>query len=213
MEGVVVKIVMIGRGIIGSAVADLLSAEHDVIRASRSGGDIQLDALSVESIAAFYRKLGTFDAMIMAIGGGRIYVPFWELDPQDYLDAYFGRVMSQINLVRLGMPFINDGGTFILSSGLMSKAPLPGFTAISSSNGAIEGFVLGAAKDMPRGVRINCVSATNVKETFETYFPEVDLSNTRVQPVATVAQVYKIALISSESGKDFDTRDYSHVGA
>ncbi len=70
------KIVMIGRGIIGSAVADLLSAEHDVVRASRSGGDIRLDALSVESIAAFYRKLGIFDAMIMAIGGGRIYVPF-----------------------------------------------------------------------------------------------------------------------------------------
>jgi len=111
------KIAMIGRGIIGSAVAELLSAEHDVIRASRSGGDIQLDALSVESISAFYQKLGKFDAMIVAIGGGRIYVPFWELDPQDYLDAYFGRVMSQINLVRLGMPYINDNGAFILSSG------------------------------------------------------------------------------------------------
>jgi NAD(P)-dependent dehydrogenase (short-subunit alcohol dehydrogenase family) len=200
------KIAMIGRGIIGSAVADLLSAEHDVIRASRSGGDIQLDALSVESITAFYQKLGKFDAMIMAIGGGRIYVPFWELDPQDYL----GRVMSQINLVRLGMPYINDGGAFILSSGLMSKAPLPGFTAISSSNGAIEKFVLGAAQDMPRGVRINCVSATNVKETFETYFPDVDLSNTTVQPVAQVAEAYRFALFSAESGNDFDTRDYDH---
>lgn len=206
------KIAMIGRGIIGSAVAELLSAEHDVIRASRSGGDIQLDALSVESISAFYQKLGKFDAMIVAIGGGRIYVPFWELDPQDYLDAYFGRVMSQINLVRLGMPYINDNGAFILSSGLMSKAPLPGFTAISSSNGAIEGFVLGAAKDMLRGVRINCVSATNVKETFDKYFPDVDLRNTTVQPVATVAAVYKNALVSSSSGKDFDTRDYGHVG-
>ncbi len=206
------KIAMIGRGIIGSAVADLLSAENDVIRASRNGGDIQLDALSVESIAAFYRKLGKFDAMIIAIGGGRIYVPFWELDPQDYLDAYLGRVMSQINLVRLGLPHINDGGAFILSSGLMSKAPLPGFTAISSSNGAIEKFVLGAAQDMPRGVRINCVSATNVKETFETHFPDVDLSNTTVQPVATVAKAYKIALFSPASGRDFDTRDYDHDG-
>ncbi len=206
------KIAMIGRGIIGSAVADLLSAENDVIRASRNGGDIQLDALSVESIAAFYRKLGKFDAMIIAIGGGRIYVPFWELDPQDYLDAYLGRVMSLINLVRLGLPHINDGGAFILSSGLMSKAPLPGFTAISSSNGAIEKFVLGAAQDMPRGVRINCVSATNVKETFETHFPDVDLSNTTVQPVATVAKAYKIALFSPASGRDFDTRDYDHDG-
>ena len=201
------KIIVIGRGIIGSAVADLLEQRHQVIRASRSGGDFTVDARSPQSIADFYGRCGRFDALVIAMGTGKIFTPFWELSPEDYLDAYMDRVMPQINLVRLGLPHLNDGGSFTLSSGFMNKSPIPGFAAITSSNGAIDGFVVGAACDMPRGIRINCVSATFVKETLER-FGMSDLSAYTVMPAASVALAYGAAVESAFSGCDIDTRLY-----
>jgi NAD(P)-dependent dehydrogenase (short-subunit alcohol dehydrogenase family) len=205
------RIAVVGRGVIGTAVADLLAQEHEVLRASRSGGDLTVDARSVDSIREFYRRLGRFDAVVMALGTGRIFTPFWEVEPEDYLEAWRDRVMTQANMVRLGIDNVNDGGVFVLSSGFMNKSPIPGFSAITSSNGGIDGFITGAAKDMPRGVRINGVSATFVKETLEGLLD--DLSGFDVMPAAEVALAYRAAVLSNENGRDFDTRNYRAVRA
>lgn len=200
------KIVVIGRGVIGNAVADRLASQHDVIRASRSGGDLTVDARSPESISAFYDALGPFDALVMAAGTGKIFTPFWELSPEDYIETWRDRVMTQINIVRLGISRINDGGSFTLSSGFMNKSPLPGFTAISSSNGGIDGFVVGAALDMPRGVRINCVSATFLKETLESFMD--DISGYTTMTAFEVARAYEAVVMADYTGRDIDTRSF-----
>lgn len=202
------KIAVIGRGIIGGAVAEALGGRHEVITASRSGGDLKVDARSTDSIETFYRMAGRLDGVVMVIGTGRIFTPFWELAEADYLEAYMDRVMPQINLVRLGLEHLNDGGSFTLSSGFMNKSPLPGFSAITSSNGAIDGFVTGAALDMPRGIRINGVSATFVRETL-LRFGMSDLSAYTVMGAAEVARTYQAAVEGDFSGRDLDTRDYA----
>lgn len=200
------RIVVIGRGVIGSAVASLLRQRHEVVQASRSGGDLLVDARSEDSIRDFYERCGRFDALVVALGSGRIFTPLWELSPADYLEAWQDRVMSQINLVRLGLPNLRDGGSFTLSSGFMNKSPLPGFSAITASNGGIDGFIVGAARDLPRGIRINGVSATFVKETLEG-FGMTDLSAYTVMPAAAVARSYALAVESDFTGRDLDTRE------
>lgn len=206
------KVIMLGMGVIGAAVADLLSAEHEVRRASRSAGELRVDASSLDSIQAFYDAAGEFDALIVAIGTAKL-ARFWKLAPEDYQNTWNVRVMGQINLVRLGVERINDGGAFVLSSGILNKKPLPGFSAVTTTNGAIDGFVMGAAKDMPRGIRINGVSAAFVRETLELHDvsdlqAHAQISDLEIMSARDTAYAYKAAMESPESGRDFLGRDF-----
>ena len=196
-----------GMGVIGGAVADLLSSNHDVRRASRTGGDLRVDATSQASIDAFYDSAGPFDSLVIAIGTGKVYTPFWDLAPEDYDAAWRGRVMTQVNLVRGGVHRIADEGAFILSSGFMNKTPMPGFACITTSNGAIDGFVTGAALDMPRGIRINGVSATFVRETMERRGMK-DFGGLEVVSARDTARAYRAALLSRDNGRDFSVKEF-----
>jgi NAD(P)-dependent dehydrogenase (short-subunit alcohol dehydrogenase family) len=65
----------------------------------------------------------------------------------------------------VGYEFLRDGGSFTLTSGKTGRQPIPGSSAYSTVNSAIEGFVRGAALDLPRGIRINAVCPTWVDVT------------------------------------------------
>jgi enoyl-[acyl-carrier-protein] reductase (NADH) len=200
------RVIVVGMGVIGTAVADLLSADHAVRRASRSAGDLRVDATSLASIEAFYDDAGDFDAMVIAIGNGKVYTPFWDLQPSDYDFAYHDRVMTQINLVRLGVHRIADNGSFTLSSGFMNKTPMAGFSAITTSNGAIDGFIAGAAKDMKRGIRINGVSASFVRETMELR-GMTEFGGLQVASAKDTARAYQAAVEGHDQGRDFTPGD------
>ena len=69
---------------------------------------------------------------------------------------------------------MNDGGSFTLTSGVLNRDPIAGGSAGAAANGAIDSFVLGAAVEMPRGIRINSVSAAllaNSVDRFDGFFP------------------------------------------
>lgn len=56
--------------------------------------------------------------------------------------------------------------------------------AAGAANGALDGFVIGAAVDMPRGIRINAVSPEvleSCREAYDGFFPgHVHVSNEAV---------------------------------
>lgn len=79
--------------------------------------------------------------------------------------------MGQINLVMDGLKYIQDNGSFTLTSGIISQDPIRFGTAATMVNRAIEGFVASAALEMPRGIRINVVSPTVLKEAVENFGP------------------------------------------
>jgi NAD(P)-dependent dehydrogenase (short-subunit alcohol dehydrogenase family) len=67
-------------------------------------------------------------------------------------------VMGQVNLVLAGMGYVADGGSFTLTSGVLGRDPIRMGVGAATANGAIGGFVFGAAIEMPRGLRINVLS-------------------------------------------------------
>src|SRR6266851_4386718 len=73
--------------------------------------------------------------------------------------------MGQINLVRAALPFIADRGSFTLVSGVLTDEYLHGGTIGTTINHLVEGFVKGAAVELPRGLRINCISPTVLAES------------------------------------------------
>ena len=87
-----------------------------------------------------------------------------ELDRADYLAGFIGKVLSQVDLVRIGTPYLRDGGSFTVTSGILAREPIATGAAASLANGAIEAFVLAAAAELTRGLRINAVSPSVLEE-------------------------------------------------
>lgn len=152
------KIIVIGAtGAVGKTAVQALSGRHDIITAGRSSGDITVDLEDYSSIQAMYKAVDKVDAVICAIGHGH-FGPIAEMTPQQCRIGINAKAMAQINLVLAGVANVSDGGSFTLTSGVLNRDPIRGGAAAAAANGAIDGFVAGAAVDMPRGLRINAVS-------------------------------------------------------
>jgi NAD(P)-dependent dehydrogenase (short-subunit alcohol dehydrogenase family) len=152
------KALVIGAtGSIGGVVADALAARgHDVIRASRSG-DEAVDVNDAASIGALFERVGTVDAVVVAVGSVP-FKPLAELTRDDYVAAFTGKTLAQIEVVRQALPHLADGGSITLTSGVLAREPIATGAAAAMANGALESFVITAAAEAPRGIRINAIS-------------------------------------------------------
>ena len=106
------KVMVIGAtGTIGKAVVDLLQQSHDVVKVGYKEGDYQVDIASKESIQALLDKVGKVDAIISTTGLAK-FGKFNELTDGDYALALNNKLMGQVNLVRLGQHYVNQGGFY-----------------------------------------------------------------------------------------------------
>lgn len=159
------KVLVIGAsGTIGSAVASAFEAQgHEVLRASRNG-QFKVELADPASVKALFQSTGKLDAVV-SCAGEAVFKPLADLSDDDLQLAINNKLLGNVNLVRFGLDSVNDGGVFILTSGIFSQQPMPGVPAIAMVNGALESFARGAALDMPRGIRINTVSPPFIEET------------------------------------------------
>ena len=152
------KIIVVGtEGDIGHAVCNELGTRHEIVKAGRSGGDVIVDLADRASVEAMYTKIGTVDAVISTAGD----VHFSSLEDhtqETFMLGLQNKVMGQVNLVLAGLSAVTDGGSFTLTSGVLDRDPIRMGTAAATANGALGGFVVGAAIEMPRGLRVNVVS-------------------------------------------------------
>ena len=165
------KIVIVGAsGTMGQYLSDVLEGEnHEIIRASRSSNDLQVDTTSTKSIEEMFEKIGAFDALI-STAGTTFVGPWKNLNDQTFRTGIEGKMMGQINLVLIGQHYINPKGSFTLITGELTHEPQINFANASAANGAVEGFVRAAAIELQNGIRINAVSPT-VIENSPQYFP------------------------------------------
>jgi NAD(P)-dependent dehydrogenase (short-subunit alcohol dehydrogenase family) len=164
------KIIIVGAsGTMGKHLTTAFQKEHEVITAASKGCNVQVDITSAASIENMYRQVGTFDALI-STAGPTFVGPWKKLTDKEFRQGVEGKMMGQINLVLIGQHYINPKGSFTLISGALSHDPQKNFANASAANGAVEGFVRGAAIELENGIRINAVSPT-VIENSPQYFP------------------------------------------
>jgi len=193
------KILLIGAtGTLGAALHKTLDTRgHQVLTVGRSGGDLRHDITDPAQVAEVYRRAGRVDAVVSAAGSVP-YKPVAELTPEDYLAAFRGKVLSQIDLVRQGIPRIAERGSFTLVTGALAREPIPTGSAASMANGAVEAFVRAAAIEIAPQ-RINAVSPTVFTESLAEYgdyfpgMPPVDL--------ADVTQAYVRSVEGAQTGQ------------
>jgi NAD(P)-dependent dehydrogenase (short-subunit alcohol dehydrogenase family) len=200
------RVIVVGAtGTIGRAVADALALTHDVVRLGHSKGDLRVSIESAESIDNALRELRPFDAIVSAAGVA-VYKPLLRLSDADFQSSLANKLMGQINLVRIGQRYINDNGSFTLTSGALAQEPAAGGSAIGLVNAGLEGFARSAALDLPRGLRINVVSPPWVTETLEALGQNASAG----LPAVVVARAYVDAVESRVTGKVLDARLYDY---
>jgi NAD(P)-dependent dehydrogenase (short-subunit alcohol dehydrogenase family) len=194
------KILVVGAtGTIGAAVTKALEARHEVIRASHSRSAFTVDLADPVSLKSLYAKVGPVDAVVSAAGQAA-FRPLLALSDADFALGLTNKLMGQVNVVRYGVEVLTNGGSFTLTSGILSRQPMPGGAAISMVNAGLESFVRAAALELPRGLRINAIAPGWVRETLVAM--KMDASSG--VPASQVAQSYVRAVEGSMTGQILD---------
>ncbi|MDN5724788.1 MAG: short chain dehydrogenase [Propionibacteriales bacterium] len=193
------KILVVGAsGLIGGVVAEALEDGHEVIRSSRSTGE-RVNLTDRSSVAQLFERIGEVDAVVSCTGAVA-FKPLAELSADDYRSGFEDKVLGQVNLVIGGTAHVRDGGSFTLTSGVLAREPIATGAAASMANGALESYVMAAATELPRGIRINAISPSVILEAegYHASFPGFPLT-----PVAEVARVVLRSVDGVETGRTF----------
>ena len=191
------KFLVVGStGLIGSYVAKTLSKHGTVIGVSRTT-QISVDVKDPASIKAMYEKVGKIDAVASCVGKVA-FKPVAELTYEDYLMGLKDKALGQVELVRAGIDFLNDAGSFTLMTGVLARDPIPSGSVAALANGAIESFTLAAAIDLPRGIRINTVSPNVLVEatSYHASFPGFHQVTAQ-----SVADAYVKSILGKQTGQ------------
>ena len=168
------KILIIGgKGTIGKKVSSHFSKDHDVLIGGRNSGDVQVDIADSESIKAMFESNANIDAVV-CIAGEAKWAAFDTMTEEDFYIGLRSKLMGQVNLVRIGQDYLNAGGSFTLTTGILADDPVMLTTSPAMVNGGIHSFVKAAAMEMKNGHRINVVSSGLVEDAldkYEAYFP------------------------------------------
>jgi hypothetical protein len=77
--------------------------------------------------------------------------------------------MGQVNLVRIGQDYLNAGGSFTLTTGILADHPVLQTTSAALVNGGIHSFVKAVSLEIKNEIRINVVSPGLVEDSAEKY--------------------------------------------
>lgn len=194
------KILVVGAsGTLGSHITRTFESDHEIVAISRTNSSITMDMTDSTSIEAMFTHIGNFDALICAAGGGHMG-PFSTTSEDDFYKGIKSKMMGQINLVLTGQHFIREGGSFTLTTGILSDDPIRNGANLTTINAAVNGFVLAASGELLRkGVRVNAVSPGLLQDSAEAlgdYFP----GHTPVK-ADRVMDAYKKSVLGTCTGK------------
>jgi NAD(P)-dependent dehydrogenase (short-subunit alcohol dehydrogenase family) len=120
-----------------------------------------------------FKSIGNVDAVVNIAGDAK-WAAFDSMTEEDFYIGIKSKLMGQVNLVRIGQRYVNAGGSFTLSTGILADHPVALASSPALVNGGIHSFVKAASLEMQNGVRINVVSSGLVEdavEKYEAYFP------------------------------------------
>ncbi len=193
------KILIIGgNGTIGKKVSDHFSTKHELIIGGRNSGDMTVDIEDSSAIQAMFNSVGNVDAVV-CIAGEAKWAAFDSMTEEDFYIGLKSKLMGQVNLVRIGKNYVNEGGSFTLSTGILADHPVELTTSAAMVNGGIHSFVKAVSLELKKGIRINVVSSGLVEDAVDKYAPYFPGHNPI--PMRKVINGYVRSIEGKETGK------------
>jgi NAD(P)-dependent dehydrogenase (short-subunit alcohol dehydrogenase family) len=202
-QAVRLRVLVVGAGgTLGRAVVAELGARHEIIRAGRNG-DVSINITDPKSIVAGLQQVGELDAVVCC-AGNVAFAPLAVIQPATIGESSYGvglanKLMGQVNLTLAARDYLHDGGSITLIGGILSEQPIAAGSSASMVNCALEGFVRGAAIELPRGVRINLVSPSVFTESLPVYAPF--FRGIEAVPVARAALAFSRSVEGLQTGQ------------
>jgi NAD(P)-dependent dehydrogenase (short-subunit alcohol dehydrogenase family) len=168
------RIVIIGgsSGIGQAVAAAVLSERGEVLIGSSQGRKIEevklrlgagvdgteVDVTREESIEGFFRQVGDFDHLVYTAGdwAHRNPLKISEVQAEDFSRALAVRFYGALLSVKHATSRIRDGGSVVLTDGIVAHMPRKGVPLATAMAGAIEHLVYGLAVDIAP-IRVNAV--------------------------------------------------------
>lgn len=193
------KIIVIGAsGAIGQAVVAQLEQRHEVVQVGKTSGQYQADITDISSVRALLAKTGKVDGIVLTAGKLH-FGPLQEMTPELFAIGLQDKLMGQVNVVLAGQDYLNDGGSFTLTSGIVGDQPILYGANATTVNAAIEGFARAAAIELKRGLRINVINPTVLQESLPSYGPY--FYGFEAAPAARVALAYSRSVEGAQTGQ------------
>lgn len=192
------KVIVIGAsGTVGRAVVEQLASRHDIIKVGKKQGQYQVDIADPRSVHALFGQVGKADAVVVAAGDLH-FGPLAEITPEQFQLGLGHKLMGQVHVALAAQRYLNDGGSITLTSGIVGEQPIRFGVNATTVNTAVEGFVRGAAIELPRGLRINAVSPSVLQESMEGYGPY--FQGFEPVPASRVAMAYARSVDGLQTG-------------
>jgi NAD(P)-dependent dehydrogenase (short-subunit alcohol dehydrogenase family) len=83
-----------------------------------------------------FESIGNVDAVV-CIAGEAKWAAFDSMTEEDFHIGLRSKLMGQVNLVRIGQDYMNEGGSFTLSTGILADHPVELTTSAAMVNGGI----------------------------------------------------------------------------
>ncbi|KPC53425.1 short chain dehydrogenase [Amantichitinum ursilacus] len=196
------KVLIIGAtGTVGAAVSAALEPRHQLLRAGKTSGELQVDITDDASVTALFERVGRVDAIVSTVGKMH-FGPLTDMTAQQFNIGLQDKLLGQIRIALIGQHYLNVGGSMTLTSGIVAHEPIRNGANASSVNAALEGFVRGAAIELAQGARINAVSPTVLTESLAAYgssFPGFESV-----PATRVAQAYVRSVEGAQTGRVYN---------
>jgi NAD(P)-dependent dehydrogenase (short-subunit alcohol dehydrogenase family) len=177
-----VRVLHVGAtGHVGAAVsAALRDRGHDVVPAHRSSAEHPVDITDPDSVAGLFQGVGAGLDAVICTAGSTPYAPWHELGREQLQAGLDSKFLGQVEVVRQGVEFVREGGSFTLTSGILGREPVRTGSVAAAVNGALEAWVRASAGELWGRFRLNVVSPTVLSVSREAYasvmpgYPAVD---------------------------------------
>ncbi|MCP9483324.1 SDR family oxidoreductase [Shimia sp. CNT1-13L.2] len=207
-------IVIVGGGSgMGKATAELAaSLGAKVTIASRNAeklttvaatieGDVSVAAVDTTDearVKAWAAELGPVDHLVISASSAA-HGAFGDLPTDDLRAMLEAKFIGPYVTAREVLPYLNEGGSITLFSGVLSRRPSAGATGLGAVNAAVEALAKGLAQELGGKARVNCISPGMVATEAYSGMPEEAREGMYAQvggslPVGRVGQADEIAM-------------------
>jgi NAD(P)-dependent dehydrogenase (short-subunit alcohol dehydrogenase family) len=130
-----------------------------------------VDARDAVKLQAFFARVGEFDHLIVALGGGSAIGAFKDLDEVKMRAGFDNKFWPYLNAIRMGVGQIRGSGSITLITGAAGRRAIKGTSGLAAVNGALRAIIGPLALEFAP-IRVNAVSPGLIATPFWDRMPE-----------------------------------------
>ena len=131
---------------------------------------VVMDAAATDALNATFSRIGAFDHLVLALGGGKGFGPFASVTVADVRKGFEEKVYPHFAVAQAALPFLRKDGSITFISAVSAHAAMPGTAGIGAANAAVAMFVPILAAEL-RPLRVNGVSPGVVDTPWWNFLP------------------------------------------